>query len=54
MKCYKCYEEHEFDEFENFLNYGLSLKIELCEICIEELKEILDKFFKETQIVRIN
>ena len=54
MKCYRCNEEQEFDEFDNFLNYGLRLKVELCEICIVELKEVLDKFFKETQVVRIN
>ena len=51
MRCKRCFEEIEFESQGYFSNIGLSLEINLCEICMEELKELLERFFREVQII---
>ena len=47
-------EESEFGGFNYFPSFGLSVEINLCEICMEEFRELLERFFKEVQIIKAN
>jgi len=52
--CKRCLEESEFGGFNYFPSFGLSVEINLCEICMEEFRELLERFFKEVQIIKAN
>ena len=48
-KCSRCFREYKHKNCTYFIEYGISLKVNLCNICIGEFRELLNKFFMEIQ-----
>lgn len=53
MRCKRCLEEFEFEGCRIFI-HGIGIDGNLCEVCTEELRELLGRFFMEVQMMKIN